>query len=114
MIMTDNTQAKRHLIDTETKLNDLSNISEINRITAARSLELFNNLHTGNNLFVDDEVKTNIQNIYNRLDAGAIVTEARAEIVDLNTEEAALPAVASSNGRRTEIGKERRNLLKIT
>jgi len=112
--MTDNTQAKRHLIDTETKLNDLSNISEINRITAARSLELFNNLHTGNNLFVDDEVKTNVQNIYNRLDAGAIVTEARAEIVDLNTEEAALPAVASSNGRRTEIGKERRNLLKIT
>lgn len=91
--MTDNTRAKSHLKEVETKMNDLStaNVPEINRITAARSLELFNNLHTGNNLFIDDEVRTDIQNVRNRLDAGALVSEARAEIIDLNAEELALP-----------------------
>jgi len=67
--MTDNSRAKTHLKTAETKLNDLSNVSEINKITAARSLDLFNNLHTGNNLFVDAEVRTDIENVRNRLQA---------------------------------------------
>ena len=67
--MTDNTRAKSHLKDSERKLNDLSNISEINRITAARSLDLFSTLSAGNNLFVDDEVRADIGNVRNRLDA---------------------------------------------
>jgi hypothetical protein len=65
--MTDNSRAKSHLKTTENKLSDLSNVSEINRITAARSLDLFNNLSTGSNLFVDDEVRTDIENVRNRL-----------------------------------------------
>ena len=115
--MTDNSRAKSHLKTTENKLNDLSNVSEINRITAARSLDLFNNLSTGNNLFVDDEVRTDIENVRNRLQTWALVTDAVNEITKLNTDEAALPttwpAAASSGTRRAEIGRDRINLLRI-
>lgn len=116
--MTDNSRAKSHLKSAETKLNDLSNVSEINRITAARNLDLFNNLHTGNNLFVDDEVKTDIENVRNRLQVWALVADATNEIIQLNTDESALPttwpAAASSGTRRAEIGRDRTNLLRIT
>lgn len=112
--MSDNTKAKTHLKTAETKLNDLSNVSEINKITAARSLDLFNNLHTGNNLFVDDEVKIDIENVRNRLQTWALVADAANEITQLNTDEAALPTGASSSTRRAEIGRDRTNLLRIT
>lgn len=112
--MTDNTRAKSHLKDAERKLNDLSNVSEINRITAARSLDLFSTLTSGNNLFVDDEVIADIGNVRNRLDAWSIVADAAAEINDLNTEEAALAVIPATSARRVEIGKNRRNLLQVT
>lgn len=112
--MTDNTKAKTHLKSAETKLNDLSNISEINKITAARSLDLFNNLHTGNNLFVDNEVRTDIENVRNRLQTWALVNDAVNEITQLNADEAALPAGATSAARRAEIGRDRSHLLRVT
>lgn len=91
--MTDNIKAKTHLKSAERKLNDLSlpNIPEINRITTTRSLDLFNNLHTGNNLFIDEEIKTDIENIHTRL--WNMIINADTEIRNLDVAYwAALPA----------------------
>jgi hypothetical protein len=64
--MADNSRAKTHLNQVETRLNNLNNVSDINSLIAARSLDLFNNL-TSENLFVDEDVLSNLHTINARL-----------------------------------------------
>ncbi len=106
--MTDNSRAKAHLNQAETRLNNLDNISDINTLIAARSLDLFNNL-SSENLFLDDDIKANLQTVNNKLVLWWLDVEASNEIRQLDLEFAwATPA------RRTEIWRQINSLLKIT
>jgi hypothetical protein len=66
--MIDNSRAKGHLEQVDRKLGNLDNISDINSIVSARSMDLFSNL-SSENLFVDDDIKSNIQAISSDLNA---------------------------------------------
>lgn len=119
--MTDNTREKEHLRRTESTLNDLTNINTVNSIIAKRSLDLFSTLSADKNLFVDDEIITDIADINTRLVAGGIVNKATIEITNINLEETGLtdpllttPQRNANQPRLSEIRSRRWQLLNIT
>lgn len=106
--MADNSRAKTHLDQVERKLENIGNVSDINSIISARSLDLFSNL-SSENLFVDDDIKANLQAVNNKLIIWWLDLDASNEIMALDLEFAwATPA------RGTEIWREINALLKIT
>ena len=88
--MVDNNAAKSHLNNVETTLNNLDNVSNINTVIAARSLDLFRNL-TSNNFFVDKSAKDAVESIMNRLNT-TLISDANTKFTELENERAALPA----------------------
>ena len=109
--MVDNNAAKSHLNNVETTLNNLDNVSNINTVIAARSLDLFRNL-TSNNFFVDKSAKDAVESIMNRLNT-TLISDANTKFTELENERAALPAWPASATRRAEIGSECSKLRRI-
>ncbi len=109
--MADNSRAKSHLDQVETKLNRIDDIDSINAVVAARSLDLFRNL-TSKNLFVDEDVKSSLATIKNQLDT-QLVSDANSRIWYLTTELAWLPANPWNATRRAAIAREISNLHRI-
>lgn len=109
--MADNSRAKSHLQQVETKLNRIDDINSINAVIAARSLDLFRNL-SSKNLFVDGDIQSSLATVTSQLDTW-IVTDANNRIWYLNTELAWLPATPGNATRRAEIGREISNLHRV-
>lgn len=109
--MADNSRAKSHLQQVETKLNRIDDVNSINAVIAARSLDLFRNL-SSKNLFVDGDIQSSLATLTNQLDTW-IVTDANNRIWYLNTELAWLPATPGNATRRAEIGREISNLHRV-
>ena len=109
--MADNSRAKSHLQQVETKLNRIDDVNSINAVIAARSLDLFRNL-SSKNLFVDGDIQSSLATLTNQLETW-IVTDANNRIWYLNTELAWLPATPGNATRRAEIGREISNLHRV-
>lgn len=81
MNMVDNSQAKQHLDKIVTTLDSVVsyvNIDSINTLLSKESLDLINNLSSGN-LYIDEDVKARLEDIYDKLDpTSSFVSSAKA------------------------------------
>ncbi|HKL44415.1 MAG TPA: hypothetical protein VJ892_03990 [Candidatus Absconditabacterales bacterium] len=112
--MVDYTSTLQKLRDIDGKINNINNLDELNNVISRRVSDLYSVL-SSNNFFINQDVSREIDNIESRLNiGGTLITEAQGEIARLVAERAALPAGATSNTRRSEIGREIGKLLRVT